>query len=148
MAIQKFIIDLSGKGGLSNDYYGNKYLASSVQVTFGSEQTRYLAEDGQFVAGVFNPFIRPGYMSPGITSVTAVTTSGSYDAFMACSQYDDINDVVYMFESGTTIHKGDTPVDTTWTEDKTIANAITTIFKNSHTTDTYFLKILPGFFGS
>lgn len=123
MAKQRFTIDLSGQGGLSTDYFGNKYLGTSVQFAFGDEQSRYLAEDTQFVAGVFNPNIRPGYASPSITTVTPVTTTGSYDALMSCSLFDDINDDVYMFEADTTIHKGDTAIDTTWTEDKTIANA-------------------------
>lgn len=123
---QKMIINLSGQGGLSQDYMGDRFVNQTTQKTFGSPRTRYNAGDDQFVAGIFNPVTRMGYSSPSVSNNLSVTTSGSYSAAMAASQLDDINEDFYFLENGTKIHMGSSFAATGTATDRTISNAVFT----------------------
>lgn len=89
----KLYIDLSGRGGLAPRWYGDegdttaqhpeyRYINTTLQNATGvyALQTYFgpnVAEDGQMVSGVYNPFRRYGYMCPPNNSFTTVTKTGS-----------------------------------------------------------------------
>lgn len=60
-------IDLSGRMGLAPRFI------SDLDRTVATPELRYLGADGQFAAGVFNPFRRYGYMSPANNTYTDIT---------------------------------------------------------------------------
>lgn len=95
---QQIIYDLSGSRGLT-DY-------SSF-----NHNSQYAAADGEYLDGVFNPFIRRGYLTPSVSTTTEVTfdqTNGD----MRTIYYDNINDDLYMADD-TQVFKGDGLADTT-----------------------------------
>lgn len=77
MAIQKQIIDLSGRKGLSAKFFGdvNRFgYAGYTEV--GDPSLRYLANDGEMVSGIFNPVTKYGYMSPVANTYLSVSVAG------------------------------------------------------------------------
>jgi len=93
--------DISGRKGLPKFYSSNS-------------RTSYLTGDGFAVDGVYNPFIRHGFLSPSTSSVTSVTLDQTQLTAFRASLYDAKNDDFYLFEDGA-IYKGDTMSDTSLT---------------------------------
>ena len=123
MAIQQLVIDMSARGGLSDNYMGSLSLQSSPDTS--NINLRYQAADNQMVSGIFNPVIYDGYCAPGLsaTSIAAITPAVSFTQKMAASQVDDVNSNVYFFENGTKIQLATGLDDLTFTDDRTITNA-------------------------
>lgn len=67
--------DLSGNGGLAVKFEGDRTRAQS------EPQLRYKGADGQYVAGIFNPFKKDGYLSPANQSYKQVTPTGTILAY-------------------------------------------------------------------
>lgn len=122
MAIQKLVIDMSGRGGLSDNHIGNLSSQSSPETQ--NINTRYLADDNQMVSGFFNPILNDGYCSPGLnaTSIVPITPQVSFTQLMAASQVDEVNGNVYFFENGTKIQLATGLDDVTFSDDRTITN--------------------------
>lgn len=91
-------IDMSG--GLGQNAQGNQNSRNSY------------AANGMTVAGVFNPFVRVGYLSPAPGTFTSVTLDQTQSARFASSLYDSVNDDFYLAELGGQLFKGDTTTDT------------------------------------
>lgn len=63
----KLIIDVSGKKALGPKYYGDIYRSAA------DPNYRYLGNKGEMADGIFNPFIRDGYMSPSNGTFKQIT---------------------------------------------------------------------------
>ena len=68
---QQLQIDISGRGGLGGDWYGYG------DQTVPTPNMSYAANDGEMVGGHFNPFTRPGYLFPSVSTLTDLTSSVS-----------------------------------------------------------------------
>ena len=121
MATQKMLIDMSGRGGLSDNFSGSLTLQTAIDTS--NINLRYLAEDNQMVSGVFNPISFDGYMSPCPNALVTITPAVSFTQIMAATQVDDINSDVYFFENGTKIQRATGLDDLTLTDDRTISGA-------------------------
>ncbi len=115
MAIQKKFIDLSGRKGLANKFQGN------LNDTASAPQRIYLGEDGQFADGIFNPLKNYGYLSPANNKYASV--SGSINSRIIATEYDSINDDLYMAEYGTTLWHLDGLTDTSLTSDRVLSTS-------------------------
>lgn len=104
----KLYIDVAGAKGLGGNWYGYD------DQTVSTPQTDYLVEPGYAVGGYFNPFLRPGYLSPANGVLTAMTPTP--DAVYSSTIYDQENDDFYFAENGQFIDKGDGLDDTSMTE--------------------------------
>jgi hypothetical protein len=102
----KLILDLSGRGGLANKFFGD------IDQVTPTPNKRYLIGDSQMAAGIFNPFTRDGYLSPSSNVFHAMTLDQTLAAVMGSAIYDAINDDYYMAERGLQLFKGDGLDDT------------------------------------
>lgn len=73
--VKQKVYDISGRGGLSPTFQGDRYRAQS------DPHLRYLGGDNQMVEGFFNPFIRDGYLSPSNQSYKRITVSGTDSSY-------------------------------------------------------------------
>ena len=93
--IQSEIIDLSGKLGLADKWYGEL-----ISPTQGNSATNYTTKNGEMMAGGFNPIKRKGYLSPNVNTFLPVTAaSSSFASLMVASEVDEINEDVYFFDN-------------------------------------------------
>jgi len=89
----KLHIDVTGGGGLGGNWYGYD------DQTVPTPATDYLVEAGKLVGGFFNPYIRPGYLSPSNSVLTDCTFSGGSLSGLASSAiYDAVNDDYYFMD--------------------------------------------------
>lgn len=126
MAIQKIPIDLSGRGGLAEKFYGDLgyYNGTYDTYLFQGVNHRYIADDDQFVAGVFNPLKKRGYLSPSTATMLSVTPATSFGGVIAATEVDDINNDVYFFEASTKLHKATGFDDLALTDDRTLTGGV------------------------
>ncbi len=113
------LIDLSGKKGLANRFQGN------LNDIVAAPQRIYLGEDGQFADGIFNPLKNYGYLSPANNKFAALT--GSLNSRIISTEYDSINDDVYLAENGNTIWRLDGLTDTSLTAAVTVDQSATEV---------------------
>ncbi len=102
----QLVLNLSGGLGL-----GNKFFGDIDQIT-PTPHKRLAVNDGEMVAGAFNPFLREGFLSPSVSTLHAVTLDQTLNAVMGSAIYDHINDDYYMAERGRQIFQGDGLSDT------------------------------------
>ena len=69
------------------------------------QNIRQATEDQQMAAGVFNPYVRDGYLSPALTTRTAVTHSVEPVTQLTSSLYDTVTDNSYFADNGPNIYK-------------------------------------------
>lgn len=70
----KLIIDVSGKKALGPKYYGDIYRSAA------DPNYRYIGEKGMMADGIFNPYMRDGYLSPANKAFKQITRdSGTTD---------------------------------------------------------------------
>lgn len=112
-----FAMDLSGRGGLGDNFYGD-----SDQVT-AVPSRRYLLGELEMAQGTYNPFSRDGYMSPSVNTFQAVTVDQALAGVIGASHYDQVNDDYYMAERGTQLYQGDTLSDATLTRVKALSTS-------------------------
>lgn len=75
--IQRAIIDMSGRGGLSNKWHGDINRFGYIGATeVGTPNLRYLAKEGEVVNGFFNPITKYGYNSPSSDTFLSTSVSG------------------------------------------------------------------------
>lgn len=110
----KLIIDLSGREGLVDKYYGD------VNDTTSKPHLRYIGSDGQFAEGIWNPLVKYGYLSPANNTYNYLSSTG-LDSKIISFQYDSPNDTLYLAEEGSKIHQLDGLDDTTLTTYKTLS---------------------------
>lgn len=104
----KLQIDLSGKLGLTNDYYGD------MDQTISLNNRNFITNQGEMVDGYFNPFMRRGFLSPSVGTMATLTTSLGSGATLTSVVYDSINSVSYWGEKGVSIAKLDGVDDTSF----------------------------------
>lgn len=128
MAIQRIPIDLSGRGGLAEKSYGDLGYYHGTYSTYVNHgiNHRYMAEDNQFVGGIFNPLKKRGYLSPSTATMLSVTPASSFGEIITATEVDDINGDVYFFEASTKLHKATGFDDLTLTDDRTLTNGVGT----------------------
>lgn len=97
----KLNLDMSGLQGLA-------------QYPSQSGRNAYAVKSGTVINGEWNPFIRYGYMSPSVLTVTNVTLDNTQNTHFRARQYDAVNDDFYFYEDGA-IYRGDTTADTSLT---------------------------------
>lgn len=105
-------INLTGTKGLAKGFQGD------LNDTSSAPNRVYLGEDGQFADGVFNPLRNYGYIGPANNTYSAIT--GSINSHIISTEYDSINDDVYLAESGNTIWRLDGLSDSSLTAAVTI----------------------------
>lgn len=119
--IQRKFIDLSGRKGLASKFQGN------LNDTSSTPNRIYLGEEGQFADGIFNPIKNYGYLSPANNKYATIT--GSINSRIIATEYDSINDDVYLAENGNTLWRLDGLTDTSLTAavvvDQSATEAIT-----------------------
>lgn len=94
-------IDLSGRKGLADKFYGDiNAFGYSGDYSLGQPQHRYLAKDGQMVSGIYNPLRLYGYMSPSVLSTYGISSGGT-TPFASSTIYDYINNNLYFFGGST-----------------------------------------------
>lgn len=99
------ILELSGKAGLSNNHAGDADMITP------QPNLRTAEQEGQFVQGIFNPYLRSGYLAPSTDTSTALTLDVASATELSSVVVDRLNKDVYFADSGTNIYKGDTFTD-------------------------------------
>ncbi len=102
--MSKIILDLSGSKGLVERHQGD------LTDTASAPNLRYLADDGQFADGLFNPMKLYGFLSPATATVASLT--GTVADPINSIQYDSFGDDVYLSENGENILQLDGMDDT------------------------------------
>lgn len=105
----QFTYDMSGSGGHS-EFSGFNPLS------------QYRAEESQVIQGVYNPFIRTGYMCPAPASGTSLTFDNSLLATIKSWHYDPVNKDLYMADD-TQVFRFDELTDTSGTRVVQISSA-------------------------
>lgn len=111
----KIQLDLTGAGGLANNYYGDKPYTSS------SPHLRYLGADNQMAEGIYNPISMSGYLSPVNNTTKTISGTTSFlltSALVVPAQIaNDTDDAIFFADEATTGTTGkimnlDTAIDT------------------------------------
>lgn len=89
-------LDLSGRKGLA------QYPSQSIR-------NAYAIPDGFIVDGIFNPFIRYGFLSPATSTTTTVALDQSQNSHFKAAIYDAVNDDFYFGSDA--LFRGDTTAD-------------------------------------
>lgn len=95
MAIQRTILDMTGRDGLAKKWGGDiarSGFEGSQQI--GQPNLRYEAGDKQTVFGVYNAYSKYGFMSPA--GDTFITTSVDTDEEFTVSIVDDVNNSIWI----------------------------------------------------
>lgn len=103
-------LELSGLKGLSNGHSGDADMITP------QPNLRIAEEPGQFVAGLFNPYLRKGYLAPATTTSVPITTDTTPASQLTSVEYDSSDGSVYWGDDTRTIYKGDSLTDTSLAE--------------------------------
>tara|TARA_R100001086_G_C11848217_1_gene261028 strand:- start:16223 stop:18580 length:2358 start_codon:yes stop_codon:yes gene_type:complete len=107
-------LNLSGFSGLADGHAGDDDMVTP------QPNLRTIAEDGQMVAGLFNPYLRKGYMSPITNTATSVTTDVSPDSEFIASEYDFVEGRAYWADNTNNIYIGSDLGDTSLVQTLTL----------------------------
>lgn len=100
------IINLSGKSGLAN------YFAGDADMVTPQPNLRLMDENQSFVMGLFNPYLRDGYLAPITTTTTTVTLSESANSQFTAVEYDHSSGEVILLDDVNKIYKLTSLTDT------------------------------------
>lgn len=103
------IINLTGKGGLTNKYVGNVEESGY----FSGSNWIYYAKDGEMAGGVFNPFKVAGFLSPATGTLLELT--GTVKDDIKCGIYDSTSLDMY-FAGGRYLYEIEDLTDYSLTE--------------------------------
>lgn len=99
---QQLQIDLSGRKGLGDKFYGDINSFGYVgDLSLGQPQYRVNVKDanqdkdGQMASGIFNPLRKYGYLSPSVATLVDLTPAAGDVALMSAYRYDSINNTIY-----------------------------------------------------
>jgi hypothetical protein len=118
------IIDLSGLGGYADGFYGD------IDMVTSQPHMRTNWKDGQLAEGLFNPYIRKGYLFPVSTSKTTVTTSDAISSRLSSSVVDNSLGVVWAADQSGQVFKLDDLTDTSLTLTHTLYTNSTSVSQN------------------
>ena len=102
-------LDISGISGLAQRFHGN-----TDEITARPERITNAA-DGQMAAGLYNPYIRQGYLAPTTTTRVTVTTNTAAASEFIASEYDPIEGRQYWADNTRSIYVGSDLSDTSLT---------------------------------
>lgn len=112
----KVLIDISGHKGLGGSWYG------FTDQTTATPNMVFDSADGELVGGYFNPFLRPGFLSPASATTASVSVDQALASVVGSAIYDQVNADYYVAERGRQIYKGDTFEDTSIERVKQLAS--------------------------
>lgn len=101
----EIIVDLSGAAGLSSRSFGDQDMVVPQPNLIQGEKS------GGMAGGVFNPHIRDGYMSPSVSTSTAISSPDTLSSSLTAVAYDPVNDDIYWAGSNNKIYKQTTLTD-------------------------------------
>ncbi len=110
----QLIIDLSAPGGLAPRFFGYRDQSSSTPAR------RYTNQEGTLSEGFFNPWMRPGFLSPAVGTLGAMTTNQAFDDLLVAYSYDQPNDDIYVAEKGHRLYRLDGLDDTSFEQEVTL----------------------------
>lgn len=131
MAIQRSVIDMSGRGGLSNKWFGDANRFGYVgSLETGDPNLRYLTTEGQVVNGLFNPVTRYGYNSPVSNTFLSTTIGGGGTAIaktIPINLVDGGSFDMWFCCNNSHIYFADQFYNSTVTDAVTVSTALTTL---------------------
>lgn len=107
-------IDLSGRKGLSNGHAGDYDMVTP------RPNLRAAQEEGQFVAGLFNPFLREGYLAPTTTTTVSVSSPDTLTEPFKSVTIDNVNSEIYWSGNNHKIYKLSSLTDLSLAVDTTL----------------------------
>ncbi len=96
----EIILDLSGKSGLANNFYGDADTVTPLP------NLRITEEPGQIVQGLFNPYLRTGYLAPVTTTNVDLTLDSAATSHLHSVEFDYVNQLVYWGDTANKIYVG------------------------------------------
>jgi hypothetical protein len=112
--MEQLILDLSGRAGLSDGFFGDSDMITP------QPSLRLANQPSDIVSGLFNPYLRNGYLSPTTTTTTAVTLDTAAGTQLSSVEYDYINNHVLWADGANKIYKGTSLVDTSLSLEATL----------------------------
>jgi len=113
----ELILDISGRAGLSGNFYGDgDQITPRPDRAIGSEET-------DIVGGVFNPYLRNGYLAPTTTTAVSGTIDIPTTTQFGSVEYDQANGNFYFGDRLMSIYTGTSLVDTSLARVDTIDSA-------------------------
>lgn len=100
------VIDLSGKGGLAQGFHGDLHSLNPTP------QLLYDVKEGQLASGVFNPYLRKGYLAPSTDTTTTFTIDTPSDTQFGSYEYDVDSDDIILCDRVNNVYKLDSTTDT------------------------------------
>lgn len=110
------ILDLSGRSGLADNFYGDADTITPLP------NLRIAKKETDLVSGLFNPYLRDGYLAPVTTTNTDLTLDTSTTTQFGCVEYDHENQDVYWGDRLKSIYTGTSLTDTSLTLVDTLDN--------------------------
>lgn len=93
---QKLQIDLSGRKGLADKYYGDvNNFGYSGDVDAGSPQNRINAKPGEVAGGIYNPIRKYGFLSPSVGTLYDFDTNPTDIYLISATRYDSLGNKAY-----------------------------------------------------
>lgn len=87
------IINLSGLRGLSDNFFGDSDMITP-------QPNLRVGEEGQMASGLFNPYLRKGYLAPITTTSTTLTLDQTITTQLGSSLYDPVNNDSFFADRG------------------------------------------------
>lgn len=113
----EIILDLSGKAGLIDGFSGDSdMITPHPELIHGSEK-------GELAAGLFNPFLRNGYMAPTTTTNTDLTLDVATTTQFGSVEFDHTNENIYWADRLMSIYTGSSLTDTSLTLIDTLSSS-------------------------
>jgi len=90
---EQIIIDLSGQKGLGPNFFGDSDMITP-------QPNLRINPNGEMAQGLFNPYLRKGYMAPVTTTSTTLTLDNTITTQLASSIYDPVNNDSFFADRG------------------------------------------------
>lgn len=110
------IIDLSGRSGLAN------LSAGDTDMITPQPNLRYDVKEGELVQGLFNPYLRQGYLAPVTTTLVSLTADFSPSGVFSAGVQDAVTGSAFFSDSANSIYKLDTIIDNSFTRIQQLAS--------------------------
>lgn len=105
----EIILDLSGQKGLADNFHGDTDMITP------RPELRISKTEGDLVSGLFNPYLRSGYLAPLTTASTSLTTSTTLTTPLISVEYDNENEDIYWCDSLISLFTSSSLTDTSIT---------------------------------
>jgi len=103
----EIIIDMTGQVGLAKNFAGDSDVITPAHNLSNS------VSDGAMAAGVFNPYLRNGYLAPSTDTSTTMTVDTPSTTQFGSVEYDHLNDDVYLADRVDSLYTLSSLVDST-----------------------------------